>query len=71
MLYYIRTAQKDGEQRTWYGVRALKDGARAAQADQLTTDMQSVQELITRMNRCQASLEHFDELIGDYLTLGV
>lgn len=71
MLHYIRTVQKDDEQRIWYGVRALENGTTAAQADQLTTDIQSVQELITRMNRCQASLVHFDELIDDYLALGV
>ena len=71
MLHYIRTIQRDDKQRTWYGVCALEDGAPAAQADQLTMDKQSVQELITRMNRCQASLVHFDELIDDYLALGV
>ena len=71
MLHYIRTVQTDDKQRTWYGVRALKDGTPAAQADQLTMDKQSVQELITRMNRSQASLVHFDELIDDYLALGV
>ena len=67
MLHYIRTEQKDDQQRIWYGVCAVKDGKPAAQANELTLDGASAQVFVQRMNDGQASLLHFDELIDDYL----
>lgn len=67
MLQYICTTQRDEMQRTWYGILALENGRTAVKADALSTDGASVQTLVARMNRHQASLLHFDELIDDYL----
>lgn len=67
MLHYIRTEQKDAQQRIWYGICAVKDGKPAAQANKLTLDDASAQAFVQRMNTGQASLLHFDELIDDYL----
>lgn len=70
MLHYIRTEQRDRQQRTWYGVLAVENGRTAAHADGLTLDGDSAQAFVQRMNAGQASLLHFPELIDDYLAQG-
>ena len=70
MLHYIRTEQRDRQQRTWYGVLAVENGRTAAHADGLTLDGDSAQAFVQRMNAGQASLLHFLELIDDYLVQG-
>ncbi|WP_394271905.1 hypothetical protein [Butyricicoccus sp.] len=70
MLHYIRTEQRDRQQRTWYGVLAVENGRTAAHADGLTLDGDSAQAFVQRMNAGQASLLHFPELIDDYLVQG-
>lgn len=70
MLHYIRTEQRDSQQRIWYGVLAVENGRTAAQADRLTLDGDSAQAFVLRMNTGQASLLHFPELIDDYLAQG-
>ncbi len=68
MLYYQRTTERDRNSRLWYGVAAVLGGRVEQRYDGLTTDLRSVSGLVERLNREQASLVHFADVIEDYLS---
>ena len=67
MLRYEKTTTRDSEQRLWYGVAAVNDETAIEQWDGLTTDGESVEQLVEYMNSGQASLIHFAEIIEDFV----
>lgn len=67
MLSYIRTTNRDDEDRIWYGVAAMNGDRVESRFDGLTTDAGSVRSLIRRLNNDSASLLHFADIIEDYM----
>lgn len=67
MVCYMKTTKRDNEHRIWYGVAAIQDGQVQQRLDDLSTDDESVERLVAKLNEGRASLLHFSEIIEDYV----